>query len=92
MFAMVGRLSDDDEEEEPQAEGDEDGDQAAAAGPFFTGAVHGGVSLADVAKSGHRVYRVADLHTSSAPTLQALTKPLAKPGKMGNHSGFVRAC
>ena len=52
MFAMVGRLSADDEEEEPQAEGDEGGDQAAAAGPFFTGAVHGGVSLADVASPG----------------------------------------
>ena len=47
-----GPVERDDEEEEPQAEGDEGGDQAAAAGPFFTGAVHGGVSLADVASPG----------------------------------------
>ena len=39
------------EQEEPhgQAEGAED---QAAAGPFFTGAGHGGVSLADVANPG----------------------------------------
>src|SRR3954470_24266347 len=41
-----------DEEEEPQAEGDEGVDQAATEGPFFAGAVHGGVSLADVASPG----------------------------------------
>ena len=39
------------EEEEPHAEDDEGGVEAAA-GPFFTGAVHGGVSLADVANPG----------------------------------------
>ncbi len=49
MFAMV---EPDNEEEEPQAEADEDADQAAPAGPFFTGAVHGGVSLADIASLG----------------------------------------
>src|SRR3954468_7580260 len=38
------------EEEEPQAETGEDAEQGAfAAGPSFTGAVHGSVSLADVA-------------------------------------------
>ena len=52
MFAMVGPDEPDGEEEEPQAEADEGGDQGAAAGPFFTGAVHGGVSLADVANPG----------------------------------------
>jgi hypothetical protein len=51
MFAIVGRLSAI-KEEEPQAAGDENGDQAAAEGPFFRGAVHGGVSLADVASPG----------------------------------------
>src|SRR2546423_932378 len=40
------------EEEEPQANGDEGGDQAGAAGTFFGGAVHGGVPLADVASPG----------------------------------------
>jgi hypothetical protein len=39
------------------------------AGPFFTGAVHGGVSLADVASLGTEPTEFADLHTSSGPTL-----------------------
>jgi len=48
----VGPVERDDEEEEPQGEA-HGGDQAVgAAGTFFTSAVHGGVSLADVANLG----------------------------------------
>src|SRR5438874_10847075 len=48
----AGPVEPDDEEEEPQAEGDEGGDQAAPAGPFFAGAGHGRVALADIASLG----------------------------------------
>jgi hypothetical protein len=40
------------ETEEPEAAGDEGDDQGSPAEPVFTGAGHGGVSLADVAGPG----------------------------------------
>src|SRR3954453_18952638 len=40
------------EEEEPQGEANEGDESGGPAGPFFTGAVHGVVSLADVASLG----------------------------------------
>ena len=40
------------ETEEPEAAGDEGDDQGSPAEPVFTGAGHGGVSLADVASPG----------------------------------------
>src|SRR4051812_33785688 len=46
-----GPVERDEEEEEPQGEA-HGGDQRGAAGPFFAGAAHGGVSLADVASLG----------------------------------------
>jgi hypothetical protein len=54
------------EEEEPHAEDDEGGVEAAA-GPFFTGAVHGGVSLADVANPGTK--------STEAPTSPPVPPP-----------------
>src|SRR5215213_3014743 len=56
------------EEEEPQAETGEDAEQGAlAAGPSFTGAGHGGVSLVDVAGPG------------TEPTTGLPSKPVPPP-------------
>jgi hypothetical protein len=56
------------EEEEPHAEDDEGGVEAAAR-PFFRGAVHGGVSLADVASPG--------TESTESPTSIPVPPPLA---------------
>src|SRR5687767_6277564 len=48
----AGPVEPDDEEEEPQAAAEEGGEQGTPAGPFFAGAGHGRVSLADIASLG----------------------------------------
>jgi len=63
-----GPVEPDGEEEEPQADAKEGGDQRGTARPSFAGAVHRGVSPADVANSSTQ--------TTEKPTSNQLPPPV----------------
>ena len=78
-----GPVEPDREEEEPQAEGDEGGEQGAGGGAVLHGCCSWRRLLGGRCQSGHRAYRVADLHTSSAPTLALFFVRLLREGQHG---------
>ena len=79
----AGPVEPDGEEEEPQAEADEGGDQGGAGGAVLRGCCSWRRLPGGRCQSGHRAYRVADLHTSSAPTLALFFVRLLREGRVG---------
>ena len=79
----AGPVEPDGEEEEPQAEGDEGGGPSGGGGAVLHGCCSWRRLPGGRCQSGHRAYRGADLHTSSAPTLALFFVRLLREGQVG---------